>query len=59
MERKCILSLRIARQLIAKGFAVVDLERSTKIPGKITFIFERTPALETALSEIQLQKGAR
>lgn len=46
---KCILSLRVARRLLAKGFRVIDVEPSRKIPGTLVFIFEGSSELDKVL----------
>lgn len=50
---KCILSLRVARQLLANGFQIIDIEQSKKIPGTLVFVFEHTEALEQELSKLR------
>lgn len=50
---KCILSARVANHLIAKGFRLTGTEPSRKIRGKLVFIFECTPELESELAELQ------
>jgi hypothetical protein len=51
-RHRCIMSLRVAKQLLAKGFVLTDLQPSTKRQGKLVFIFENTEALEQALAEL-------
>lgn len=51
-QRKIILSVHIADDLIKRGFKVVEVKPSTKIRGRAAFIFELTPEFEKALSEI-------
>ncbi|WP_176525828.1 DUF5659 domain-containing protein [Bacillus sp. AFS001701] len=48
---KCILSLRVARHLLAKGFRLIDVEPSRKINGHLVFIFEATPELLEELAK--------
>lgn len=50
---KCILSLRVARHLLTRGFRLVDIEPSRKFDGQLVFIFEDTSALRTELSKLQ------
>ncbi|MEH7456553.1 hypothetical protein V7183_04820 [Bacillus sp. JJ1127] len=50
---KCILSLRVARHLLAKGFRIIDIEQSRKIPGTLAFVFERSAELEQELSTLR------
>lgn len=50
---KCILSLRIARHLLAQGFRIVDVEQSRKHIGNIVFIFEDTPELSVELAKFR------
>ncbi|MEH7028676.1 hypothetical protein [Bacillus wiedmannii] len=52
MKTKCILSLRLARKLLANGFQLIDIEQSKKIPGTLVFVFEHTEALENELSRL-------
>lgn len=49
---KCILSLRVARHLLAEGFRLIDAEPSRKFSGQIVFIFEDSEALRKVLAEI-------
>ncbi|MEH7457960.1 hypothetical protein V7183_12160 [Bacillus sp. JJ1127] len=49
---KCILSLRVARSLLGKGFRIIDIEKSKKIPGTLVFVFERSAELEHELSKL-------
>jgi hypothetical protein len=46
---KCILSLRIARHLLAQGFRITDIEPSRKIEGALVFIFEDSTELRKEL----------
>ncbi|WP_167374922.1 DUF5659 domain-containing protein [Gottfriedia luciferensis] len=50
---KCILSLRVARHLLSKGFQVIDIEPSRKVNGQLVFIFEETPELIVELAELR------
>jgi Domain of unknown function (DUF5659) len=50
-KHRCIMSLRVAKDLLAKGFVLTDLQPSTKRQGKLVFIFENSEALEKALAE--------
>lgn len=52
MKYKVILSLRIARHLLASGFTIVDVEPSRKVRGEVAFIFEYTPELKAELSKL-------
>lgn len=52
MERKVILNLRIANELINKGFRVIEAKPSTKVKGKVAFIFEANPEFSKALTEL-------
>jgi hypothetical protein len=52
MKTKCILSLRLARKLLANGFQLIDIEQSKKIPGTLVFVFKHTEALEEELSKL-------
>lgn len=55
-ECKCILSLNVARYLLAEGFALTDIDTSKKIRGKLVFIFKNSPQLQAAIQNYQ--KGA-
>lgn len=51
MEKyKCILSLRVANDLVAKDFDLVHIEPSTRRPGKLVFVFKNNEELERELS---------
>lgn len=52
MKRKCILSLRVARHLLANGFRIVDVEPSRKFIGQVVFIFEDSPELDAELAKL-------
>lgn len=59
MEKyKCILSLRVANDLVEKDFPLVYIEPSHKRPGKLVFVFENSEELETELSKYKA-KGNR
>lgn len=52
MEKyKCILSLRVANDLVAKNFQLVHIEPSHKRPGKLVFVFLNSEELESELSK--------
>ena len=42
---KCILSLRVARRLLAKGHKLIDIEPSRKFKGQLVFVFEDNETL--------------
>lgn len=48
---KCILSLRVARHLLAQGYKLIDSEPSRKGGGKLVFIFENSPELDAELAK--------
>jgi Domain of unknown function (DUF5659) len=50
-KHRCIMSLRVAKDLLTKGFVLTDLQPSNKRQGKLVFIFENSEALEQALAE--------
>lgn len=56
-DYKCILSLNLARYLLAQGFSITDVETSKKVPGKIVFIFRNSPQLHAAIRNYQKHKG--
>lgn len=49
---KCIRSLRIARNLMARGFHPINVEHSRKSKGFLTFVFDETPEFTEVLNEI-------
>ncbi|GAQ18517.1 hypothetical protein OPHB3_2458 [Oceanobacillus picturae] len=50
MEKyKCILSLRVANDLVAKDYQLVHIEPSHKRPGKLVFVFKNSKELEKEL----------
>ncbi|MBY6087006.1 hypothetical protein [Priestia flexa] len=51
-NRKCVLSLRVARQLIAKGYPVLDIEPSRKVGAGLVFIFENSKELQYELERV-------
>lgn len=56
-KRKCILNLGIARELIAKGHRVVDVDMSHRRPGNVVFVFERTSDFDTNLAALSKRTG--
>lgn len=59
MEKyKCILSLRVANDLVAKDFPLVYIEPSHKRKGKLVFVFRNSEELEGELSNYRV-KGNR
>jgi hypothetical protein len=50
---KCILSLRVARHLLAKGFRLIDVEPSRKFDGKLVFVFEDSEELRQELANLR------
>jgi hypothetical protein len=55
-DYKCILSLRVAKDLLVKGFELTDLQTSHKRPGKLVFIFENSRQLETELANYRAKR---
>ncbi|WP_411953590.1 hypothetical protein ACKXGF_09965 [Alkalibacillus sp. S2W] len=55
-QRKVILSIKIANDLIQQGFSVIEVKPSNRYQGKAAFIFKVTPALNEALLEISKQR---
>ena len=49
VKHRNILSFRIARELIKRGFPAVDFATSHKHAGKVVIKFEDTEELRTAL----------
>lgn len=50
-NRKCILSLRVARHLMAQGFQIVDIEPGRKFINQLVFIFENSPELDVEIAK--------
>lgn len=48
-QYKCILSLKVARHLLAQGFRIVDIEKSRKHRNRLVFLFEESDALQQAI----------
>lgn len=48
---KCILSLRVANDLVALDYPLVYIEPSHKRPGKLVFVFQNSEELEGELSK--------
>lgn len=48
---KTILSMRIARELLARGHQVVDIRYSRDKPGTSVYVFENNPELERYMTE--------
>jgi len=55
---KCILSLRVANDLVTKEFPLVYIEPSHKREGKLVFVFKNSKELEGELSKYK-SKGSR
>lgn len=55
---RSILSFRVARELIARGFPVVDLATSRKYSGKVVVKFKASREFDEAFSEIMEQLKA-
>lgn len=59
MEKyKCILSLRVANDLVAKDYPLVYIEPSHKRKGKLVFVFNNSQELENELANYKA-KGSR
>ncbi|MBT2574861.1 hypothetical protein J7E26_13000 [Bacillus sp. ISL-51] len=43
---KAVLSLKIARHLLKKGYELLDIEPSRKYGDRLVFIFKNTPQLD-------------
>jgi hypothetical protein len=48
-RHKCVLSLHLARYLLAQGFRIVDIEKSRKHRNRLVFLFEESDALQQAI----------
>jgi hypothetical protein len=59
MQRKVILSLHIANELVQRGFPIIEVKPSTRVQGRAAFIFEKTPKFCVVLAEISHRKGIK
>lgn len=50
---KCVLSLKIAKELVAKDYQLVDIEPSRRYPGKLVFVFLNTPELDAEFAKFK------
>ncbi len=50
---KCVLSVRVANELIAKGYELVTIEPSRRFPGKLVFVFKNTPELDAEFKNFE------
>lgn len=50
---KCVLSVRVARELIAKNYELVDIEPSYRYKGKLVFVFKNTPELDAEFAKFE------
>jgi hypothetical protein len=50
---KCVLSVRVAKELVAKDFKLVDIEPSRRYRGKLVFVFINTPELDAELAKFE------
>ncbi|ASN06849.1 hypothetical protein [Virgibacillus necropolis] len=58
MEKyKCILSLRVANDLVAKDFQLVYIEPSHKRVGKLVFVFKNSKELEVELVKYRKERS--
>ncbi|MBN9655987.1 hypothetical protein J0K78_17055 [Halobacillus sp. GSS1] len=56
-NRKAIVSIYMADRLIKRGFTVVEVKPSNVRRGKAAFMFEDTPELHRAMSELSYRKN--
>lgn len=50
---KCVLSIRVVKELVAQNHELVDIEPSRRFPGKLVFVFKNTPELDAALAKFE------
>jgi len=50
---KCVLSVRIANELIEKNYELVGIEPSRKFPGKLVFVFKNSQELENEFKKFE------
>lgn len=53
---KCVLSVRVANELLAKNYELVTIEPSNRFPGKLVFVFKNSPELEAEFKKFK-RKG--
>lgn len=51
-NQKCIRSMRVARELMSRGFLPMDVEKARKSKGYLVFVFRETQPLLDTLDEI-------
>lgn len=51
-KQKCIRSMRVARELMSRGFLPMDVETSRKSKGYLVFVFRETTDLLETIDEI-------
>lgn len=51
-KQKCIRSMRVARELMSRGFLPMDVEKARKSRGYLVFVFRETPDLIATIDEI-------
>ncbi|MGO1061085.1 hypothetical protein ACTL32_18385 [Planococcus sp. FY231025] len=56
MKIKYIVSLAIAQALIHKGYQVVEVKQSSRVPGRLVFGFEDSPALRKDFGPLAISK---
>jgi len=54
---KCILSLRVANDLVTKDFPLVYIEPSHRRKGKLVFVFTNSQELEDELSNYRKERS--
>ncbi|MET3507645.1 putative CoA-binding protein [Halalkalibacter oceani] len=53
---KCVLSVRVANELIDRGYKLVTIEPSYRYEGKLVFVFRNTPELDAEFKRFE-RKG--
>ncbi|HWO74378.1 MAG TPA: hypothetical protein VNM69_00515 [Bacillus sp. (in: firmicutes)] len=56
MERKIVLNIRVADELLRRGHTVISVKPSTKVKGRAAFVFKVTPEFERDLTELSKRK---
>lgn len=57
-KMKYVLSLSVARHLLAQGFRLIDIEPARKFDG-LTFIFEDTQELNDEMHRYSMERKER
>lgn len=54
---KCVLSMRVANELIKQGYKVEKIEPSKNYPDKLVFVFRNSPELDAEFKKFERKRG--